>query len=441
MSDDDQLIRALEGVVGSRHVLSGAELVAGFVADWTGRWVGHTKAVVRPATVEEVQAVVAICSGHAVPIVPQGGNTGLVGGSIPHGGEVVLSLRRLDRLGPVDVGAREVTAEAGVTIGALQDHARRAGLAYGVDLASRDSATVGGTIATNAGGMNVVAHGDTRSQVLGLQVVFADGRVGNRLAGVVKESTGPDPFRLMVGSEGTLGIITAARLRLVRPATGAPHVTMVPVESLAEGLRHVGPGVHALEFFDHACLELVIEHRHLARPLDVEAPFYVLIESAELPDLEEGAPAVVDRRLWAYRENITETLNQQGVPVKLDVAVPLDQMDTFVVRLRELRVAGQVYVFGHLAEGNFHVNVLESSDPTRVVDQVLGLVAQMGGAIASEHGIGVAKAAWWRRTTDPTVVAVSREIKEALDPGRILNPQVFWGGEPEDAGQGDGGAG
>jgi len=439
MSDDDLLIRALAGAVGPHHVLAGADLVAGFVADWTGRWVGHTKAVVRPATVEQVQAVVAICAAHAVPIVPQGGNTGLVGGSIPHRGEVVVSLRRLDRLGPVDVGAREVTVEAGVTIAALQDHARRAGLAYGVDLASRDSATVGGTIATNAGGMNVVAYGDTRSQVLGLQVVFADGRVGNRLTGVVKESTGPDPFRLMVGSEGTLGIITAARLRLVRPASEAPHVTLVPVETLAEGVRHVGPGVRAIEFFDHACLELVIEHRHLARPLDVEAPFYVLIESAELPDLEEGTPAVVDRRLWAYRENITETLNQQGVPVKLDVAVPPDQMDTFVVLLRELEVAGEVYLFGHLAEGNFHVNVLASTDPARVVDQVLGLVAQMGGAIASEHGIGIAKAAWWRRTADPTFVAVSREIKEALDPGRILNPEVFWGEEPP--GRRDGEAG
>lgn len=434
MSDNDQLIRALQGAVGRQHVLSDPDLVAGYVADWTGRWVGNTGAVVRPASVEEVQVVMRICAEHAVPIVPQGGNTGLVGGSIPHRGEVLLSLRRLDSLGPVDVAAGEVTAGAGATIAALQDHARRAGLAYGVDLASRDSATVGGTIATNAGGMHVVAHGDTRRQVLGLQVVFADGRIGNRLAGVVKESTGPDPFRLMVGSEGTLGIITAARLRLVRPADEAPHVTLVPVRTLADGRRHLGPGIHAMEFFDHACLDLVIERRHLPRPFDVAAPFYVLIESAELPDLEDDATAAVDLKLWAYRENITETLNQMGVPVKLDVAVPPDQMDEFVVRLGDLGMSGDVYVFGHLAEGNFHVNVLGSSDPDLVVDQVLGLTAAMGGAIASEHGIGVAKAAWWRRTADPALVAANLAIKHGLDPAGILNPQVFWGEVPGDAG-------
>jgi FAD/FMN-containing dehydrogenase len=428
MTDRKDLHRALVAVVGASHVLADPDLVAGYVRDWTGRWTGHTAAVVRPGSVEEVQGVVRICRDHGVRIVPQGGNTGLVGGSIPHQGELVLSLRRLDWLEPVDHMLREVTVGAGVTVAAVQDHARRAGLLYGVDLASRDSATVGGTIATNAGGMNVVANGDTRQQVLGVEVVFADGSLGRRPAGVVKESTGPDPFRLMVGSEGTLGVITAARLRLLPRAGREDEVTLVAVEHLGEGLRYLGPGINALEFFSQACLDLVIEHRSLPRPFPATAPFYVLVESADLPEVPESSAAVVDRKLWSYREAITETINQHGVPTKLDVAVPLNLVDEFVARIGRLGLAGDVYLYGHLAEGNFHVNVLGTPDPDQFVDSVLGLVTELGGAIASEHGIGVSKAAWWRRSTDPALLSVNRRIKEALDPTGILNPEVFWGG-------------
>lgn len=425
--NQESLRSELRAVVGAAHVLVEPDMVAGYVRDWTGRWTGRTAAVVRPGSVEEVQEVVQICHSLSVPLVPQGGNTGLVGGSIPHKGEVVLSLRRLDQVGPINHESMEVTAGAGVTIAALQDHARRAGLSYGVDLASRDSATIGGTIATNAGGMNVVANGDTRRQVLGLEVVFADGSLGSRLEGVAKESTGPDPFQLMVGSEGTLGIITAARLRLLPNAETEPMVVLVAVEILSEGLRFLGPGVRSIEFFDRACMASVIEHRGLSRPIPGDASFYVLIESDEPPDVPEDVAAVVDRRLWAYRESVTETLNQLGVPVKLDVAVPLQRMDEFAVAIDRIGLEGDVYLFGHLAEGNFHMNVLGSNDPERVVDQVLGLVVEMGGTIASEHGIGVAKTAWWRRTTDPAIVAFGRQIKDALDPARILNPEVFWG--------------
>jgi FAD/FMN-containing dehydrogenase len=315
-----------------------------------------------------------------------------------------------------------------VTVGALQAHARRVGLEYGVDLASRDSATIGGTIATNAGGMNVVAHGDTRRQVLGLQVVFADGSVGSRLGGVAKQSTGPDPFQLMVGSEGSLGIITAARLRLLPRAEKEPLVLLVGVERLSEGLGFLGPGARAIEFFDRSCLEAVIGHRQLSRPLSGDHPFYILIETTQTPEVPASLEAVVDRRLWAYRELITETLNQIGVPVKLDVAVPLERMDEFATAVESLGLEGEVYLFGHLAEGNFHVNVVGNPDPEMVVDQVLGIVTVLDGVIASEHGIGVAKSAWWRRSTDPGTLAFNRQIKEILDPGRILNPEVFWGG-------------
>ena len=424
---EDTVLTALREVVGETHVLTQPDMVAGYVRDWTGRWMGRTTAVIRPGSVEDVEEVLRICHSARMAVVPQGGNTGLVGGSVPHHGEIVVSLRRLDQIGPIDEGKLSVTVGAGVTIGSVQEHARRAGLHYGVDLASRDSATIGGTIATNAGGTHVVSNGDTRRQVLGLEVVLADGTRLSGLDRMPKASLGPDPRQLIVGSEGTLGVITAARLRLLPGEAGAPMVVLVAVKTLSEGLDFLGPEVRAIEFFDRACLDAVIEHRGFPEPLASEAPFYVLIESGDTPRVPMDAVAVVDRSLWAYRESITETINGLGVPVKLDVAVPLDRVDDFGGAVKDLDLGGEIYLFGHLAEGNFHVNVVGSPDPEAVVDRVLEVVVGFDGVIASEHGIGVAKAAWWRRTTEPSVLEFQRLIKEALDPDRIMNPAVFWG--------------
>ena len=338
---EETVLAAIREVVGEAHVLTEPDMTAGYVSDWTGRWTGSTSGVVRPGSVAEVQEVVRICHGARVAVVPQGGNTGLVGGSVPHHGEIVLSLRRLDWLGPVDSASLSVTVGAGVTIGTVQAHARRAGLRYGVDLASRDSATIGGTIATNAGGTHVVSNGDTRRQVLGLEVVLADGTRRHGLDGMPKASLGPDPLQLMVGSEGTLGVITAARLELVPGEIGSPMVVLVAVNALREGLGFLGPDVRAIEFFDRACLEVVIDHRGLARPLVSDAPFYVLIEAGDAPSIPEDAVAVVDHRLWAYRESITETINGLGVPVKLDVAVPLDRVDDFAGAVQDLDLGGR----------------------------------------------------------------------------------------------------
>ena len=421
------LVDALIAVVGPDQVLTDADLMTGYVTDVIGRGPGNASAVVRPGNVDEVGRVLTICREFGFAVISQGGNTGLVGGSTPRDGEVLLSLRRLNAMGEVDRLSREVTAAAGVTIGALQQHARRAGLDYAVDIASRDSATVGGTIATNAGGMGVVAHGDTRRQVLGLQVVFADGTIGTRLSGVEKQSLGPDLMHLLVGSEGTLGVITAARLRLVGVAEGERFVTLVAVETLAAGLSLLTPTVSALEFFDRKCLDAVIAHRGLARPLPGNAPFYVLIQSAGPPNLPDDAVAAVDPRLWSYREAIPDVINGLAIPCKLDVALPRNRLDEFVSRLDGLDLEGDRYLFGHLAEGNFHVNIIGASDPANLADRILELVVGLGGAIASEHGIGVDKASWWRQTTDPSMLSQSRRIKEALDPANILNPRVFWG--------------
>jgi FAD/FMN-containing dehydrogenase len=359
-------------------------------------------------------------------LVPQGGNTGLVGGSIPHRGELVLSLSRLDSLGPVDEHMRSVVAGAGVTLGVIQAHARGTGLEYGVDLASRDSATVGGSIATNAGGAYVVSRGATRHQVLGLEAVLADGSIVSSIDTLPKVSTGPDLLQTLIGSEGTLGVITAARLKLWSP-DAKPLVVLVGVDRIADGLRLIGPATQAIEFFDRACLEAVIEHQGLPRPIPSDFPFYVLLESAEPPDLDADVEAVVDRSLWRYRESITETISQIGVPVKLDVAIPLDRMDEFAEAMLTIRELGTTFLYGHLAEGNFHVNVVGGADPVALVDEVLSMVVSLGGAIASEHGIGVAKTDWWRRTTDPAAIEFARRIKHSLDPQGILNPGVFWG--------------
>ena len=208
----------LAEAVGVTHVLTDPGLTSSYTVDWTGRFVGSARAVVRPATPAQVADVVTLCAGYGVAVVPQGGNTGLVGGGTPRGADqIVLSTRRLAAIEPVDTATREVTAQAGVTIGDLQRAAVAAGLRYGVDLASRDSATVGGTVATNAGGLRVVRHGTTRAQVRGLEVVLADGRIASRLAPPPQDNAGLDLTDLLVGSEGTLAVVTAARVRLVTP--------------------------------------------------------------------------------------------------------------------------------------------------------------------------------------------------------------------------------
>jgi FAD/FMN-containing dehydrogenase len=231
----------------------------------------------------------------------------------------------------------------------------------------------------------------------------------------------------MIGSEGTLGVITSARLRLLPGEREQTMVILLALQTLSEGLGFLSPDVLALEFFDSACLEAVIDHRGLARPFPAEAPFYLLIESDGTPSIPDGSVAVVDRSLWSYRESITETINGLGVPIKLDVAVPLDRVDDFAGAVTEMDLEGDTYLFGHLAEGNFHVNIVGNRDPEAVVDRVLELVVGHGGVIASEHGVGVAKADWWRRTTDPSLLAFHRHVKEALDPDRIMNPAVLWG--------------
>ena len=416
--------------VGDAHVLLDAGERAGYETDWTRRFTGSATAVVRPADTAQVAAVVRACAEHGAAVVPQGGNTGLVGGSVPRPGAarpvVVVSTRRLRRLEPVDVRGRAVTVGAGVTLAALAAHVAGSGLAYGVDLAARDSATVGGTVATNAGGLHVVAHGDTRRQVRGVEAVLADGSVVSRLAPPPKDSTGYDLSGLMVGSEGTLGVVTAACLRLV-PAPGAGVVTLVGVGSVPEAIALLpDDGLRAAELMLEDGMRLVCAAAGLPPPLRRSWPVYLLLETADLPEIDPDADAAVDVRLWAYRERHTEAVATLGVAHKLDVSVPLDRLGDFLDELPALVAPHRVVVWGHLAEGNVHVNVVGPAADDETVDEaVLRRVAELGGSISAEHGIGTAKARWLGLARSPAEIAAMRRVKQALDPAGLLNPGVL----------------
>ena len=417
----------LADALGAAHVLTDPGLTSSYTVDWTGRFVGSARAVVRPATTEQVAAVVALCAEYGAAVVPQGGNTGLVGGGTPRGaGQVVLSTRRLAAVEPVDTATREVTAGAGVTIGDLQRAASRSGLRYGVDLASRDSATLGGTVATNAGGLRVVRHGTTRAQVRGLEVVLADGRVASRLAPPPQDNAGLDLTDLLVGSEGTLAIVTAARVRLVTPDEGG-YVVLIGCRDLDEAIELLpASGLRAAELMLAAGVDLVRRVAGLSQPLEREHPVYLLLETDDLPDLPDDVDAAVDPALWAYRERHTEAIATLGVARKLDVSLPLRTLGTFVEELAGAVAPHEVHVFGHLAMGNLHVNVLGLDDADESVDErVLTLVAAHGGSIAAEHGIGVAKREWLSLTRSATEIDLMRAIKSSFDPRGLLNPGVM----------------
>jgi FAD/FMN-containing dehydrogenase len=449
--EPDPLVATLRRAVGDEHVLVDPDLRAAYDVDWTRRWSAASRLVVRPGSTAEVAEVLRQCGTAGAVVVAQGGNTGLVGGGVPRGGEVVLSLRRLDAIEPVDPVGAQVVAGSGATLAAVQRAARDAGLDVGVDLAARDSATVGGMVATNAGGVRALRFGSMRAQLLGLEVVLADGQVISRLGGLAKDSSGYDLPGLFAGSEGTLGVVTKVCLRLVPllPARvtallGLPD-TAAAMRVLA-GVRHLG-SVDAAELMYADGVAIVRSHAQLAPPLARECPVYLLVECAaqvdpttELADALAACADVDDvavatdardrERLWAYRERHTEAISAHGVPHKLDVAVPLARLAEFADAVRALVTAldpaARCLLFGHAGDGNLHVNVL-GLDPRdeRVDDAVLRLVAGLGGSISAEHGIGVAKRAWLPLTRSPADIAAMRAVKNALDPAGLLNPGVL----------------
>ncbi len=451
MASSRVIVDRLHEVVGPQLIVD-RDVIASYTTDWTGRFGGHTVAVVRPGSTEQVAGVVLTCRELGVALVPQGGNTGLVGGGVPLHGEVVLSLRRLQSLGPIDALAGQLTAGAGVTLSALHRAARAAGWAYGVDLASRDSATVGGMVATNAGGTHVLRYGDTRAQLLGLEAVLGTGSVVSHLGGLVKDNTGYHLPGLVCGSEGTLAVVTAARLRLV-PAMPFRTVAVLAFPTVSDALdasvsfRRSLPALEACELFLSSGLELVCSVTGMRSPFSDPHPVYLLVEMADHADPTEALAQATDsidhvldvvvatdlsRRaeLWRYREAHTEAINTLGPPHKLDVTLPLGSLAEFIDRVPEtvrmIAPAARTWLFGHAGDGNVHVNVSGlPPDDDQVDDGVLRLVADFGGSISAEHGIGAAKRRWLHLSRTADEITAFRTLKRALDPDGVLNPNAL----------------
>ncbi|MEY2472574.1 MAG: hypothetical protein QOK28_1903 [Actinomycetota bacterium] len=442
------MIAAAREIVGAQHVIDDPEVMERYVVDWTGRFRGTALIVVRPGSTEEVAAIVQAARAREVAIVPQGGNTGLVGGGVPTAGEVVLSLERMVAIEDVNAVAGQITAQAGVSLSALQTAARDAGWDYGVDISARDTATIGGNVATNAGGLRVLRHGDTRRQLTGVEFVTGTGEVITDLSGTLRDNTGYHLPSLVCGSEGTLGVVTRARVRLV------PHLAERATALLrfgnrrdgcvaAESLRRVLPTAESIELFFEEGVRLVCDAFGIAPPFDDLAGGYVLVEAADTTDPTAQLAAAVEslsgvddvavatdapRRaaLWQHRDRHTEAISRHGVPHKLDVAVPPGTMADFLDALPTVVGDAQVIAFGHAGEAAVHINVLgPAPDDETVDDAVLQLVVAMGGSISAEHGIGRAKTRWLSLAQSAEEQALRQRIKTAFDPDGLMNPGVL----------------
>ena len=437
---------ALRAVVGPSNVLADDDQRNGYEIDWTRRFAGRCDAVVRPASSIEVQRVLEWCSTNRVPVVPQGGNTGLVGGGVPDGaaGErIVLSTRRLDGIRELDGVGGSVVVEAGTTLQALEDHLLGSGWEFGVDLSARGSATLGGMVATNAGGTRVLRDGTMRTNLLGAEAVLADGSLVSHLSGLVKDNTGYDWPGLLCGSEGTLGVITAVRLRLVphRPDRVCVAVRCdgwADAVSLASEVRRSVDGIEVIEAIDAEGARAVVAELGVRTPFVDAAVTLWFVWAGEgdpprsLSNLVAGHEHVVGpaAELLAARDRQSEAIAARGIPHKMDVTVPIRSLAPFVdeiaERVRNADPRSTLFVFGHLGDGNLHVNVIgPDPDDDRIDDIVLQTVARNGGSISAEHGIGRAKAPWLGLSRGEEELRMMRAIKRALDPLNILNPGVL----------------
>jgi FAD/FMN-containing dehydrogenase len=463
-------LAAVREVVGSAHCLEDPDVKASYETDWTRRYGGTSSVVIRPADTDEVARVLVACSRFRVAVVPQGGNTGLVGGSVPRGGEAVLSLGRLDGVISCDADEALLVAGAGTTLAAAQRAAAEEHAELGIDIAARDSATLGGMVATNAGGVHVIRHGPMRARLGGVEAVLSDGTVATRLSGLVKDNVGYDLAQIMAGSEGTLGVVTKVALHLVATprfrvaalvglrgagARGDPNeevraVAKVAV-SLSTNIRRGVDGVDALELVFADGMALVRESLGLAAPPDPGAAAWLLVEasggrdpSEMLAEAVEDAPGVTEiavadeaggrAHLWAYRERHTEAIATVGVAHKLDVTLPTHEFADFAADVRpEISAAlgpqagaARVILFGHVGDGNLHVNVIgPEAEDHRADDAVFRMVMARGGSISAEHGVGVAKLGFVSAARSAGDLEVMRRVKHALDPEGILNPGVL----------------
>ena len=460
------LLPDLVACLGAPHVLTGADMQP-YATDWTGKYTARPVAVVRPANTHEVSAILAIASRYTVPVIPVSGNTGLVGGTMTEGG-LMISLGRLNRIRTLDATARTAVVEAGVILSSLHEAAAAQGLSFPLWFGARGSAMIGGVLSTNAGGSNVLRYGSTRALCLGLEVVLADGRILNLMSELHKDNSGYDLKDLFIGAEGTLGIITAAVLKLV-PAPRAFATATLAARSLPDALSVLnrlqlatGGLVEAFEFMPATYSRRLAE----VRP-DLGLPFDTVPEVTILVELGATAPALCDplsdgsipletvlettladlmeqglvldaalartegqrRAMWARREAAAEITFARRPFIDTDIAVPLgraaDFLDTIHTRLNALDPLAETLTVAHLGDGNLHFTVFPK-DPAiehdRIVEAIEDVVASLGGSFSAEHGVGLSKKASMARRKDPVALDVMRAIKAALDPEGRMNP-------------------
>jgi FAD/FMN-containing dehydrogenase len=441
----------LKNIVGPNHVITDSDVLAGRSVDHTGRYRGKASALVRPGSPEQVAEVLRVCRDAGAHVTVQGGRTSLVAGTVPEHDDVLLSTERLSGLGDIDTVERRVEVGAGATLASVQHAANAAGLVFGVDLAARDSATVGGMASTNAGGLRTVRYGNMGEQVIGLQVALPDGSLMRRHSLVRSDNTGYDLPALFVGAEGTLGVITALDLRL-HPSP-SHRVTAVcgfaDLDALIEAGRTFRDvdGIAALELIDGRAAALTGEHLGVHSP--VEGDWLLLVELAadhdqteRLADLLDGAqlcgePAVgvdtaAQQRLWRVREALADVLGVYGPPLKFDVSLPLAAISGFAREAAELIHAqcgdALPLLFGHIGEGNLHLNVLRVplEQEKALYAPMMDLIAASGGNVSSEHGVGSRKRPYLGMSREAADIAAMRAVKAALDPTGYLNAAVLF---------------
>ncbi len=450
-----------KAALNADSVLSDAQDLDFFGKDSLKQFAAAPSLILLPRTTEEISRVIAICNQHNVAIVPSGGRTGYSGGATASNGEVILSLQRMNRVLALNPVERSMHCQAGVTTEAIQDKAREAQLFYPVDFPSRGSSCIGGNVATNAGGVRVVRYGSTREWILGLTVVTGAGEVLNLNGSLYKNQSGYDLRSLMIGSEGTLGVITEVIVRLTT-APLSSSFALCAIAGTAQALelmrqmRSAGLVINLIEYFERDALDLVIEHAGLSDPFKSKYPAYLALEvetagqaelerfhvelanaleSGKVSDTAIAQSSQQAAQLLALRERISESLNKAHVPHKNDIALPLSQVPAFVTKLREIQGSWpekfEIVVFGHIGDGNLHLNVLKPEKMSQeqffescaaLDHKIFAAVQQHSGTISAEHGIGLLKKPYLHYTRAPTEIALMKQLKAVLDPRGILNP-------------------
>lgn len=468
-SDHAIFLDRVEDLLGARGATRDPELIEPWLTDWRGRFTGLALAMASPGSTAELSALMKLCARHGVSVVPQGGNSGMCGGATPDtsGDALLLSLRRMNAVRSFDRDARQIVCEAGMILQTLHETAAGEGLRFPLTLGGKGSATIGGLISTNAGGTQVLRHGSMRAQVLGIEAVLADGSVFSALTPLKKDNRGFDLKQLLIGSEGTLGIVTAATLRLL-PAIADRRVLWAGVPSL-EAARHLllhaeasaGDSLEGFEVLAQHTLDNVIAHLPGARaPLSGRHEWHALIElvsdargTERLSDLAENLLATAFERdlledaviaanetqaeaFWTLRDSIAPAERAQGPAVQHDISVAVDRMPAFVAaavpQIEAAWPGTRAVAFGHLGDGNVHFHVIappgvdpvgwQEGDGKAISEQVYRLVTEWDGSISAEHGIGQLKRDTLGRLGDPVALAMMRSVKHALDPAGLLNP-------------------